>query len=88
MRKIHYRPVRHCSSGCHADGLIRGDASLAQEISGAEQRNGCFPALFGEHAEPHPPFLNVEDSIRTLSLRKDDFFPAIAMNSLAEAGSR
>jgi hypothetical protein len=40
--------VRNCSSACPAEGLIRGDASFAQEIAGAEQRDRCLLALFRE----------------------------------------
>jgi len=61
--------------------LIRGDASLAQEIAGAEQRDGRFLALFGDHAEPHLSILNEEDSIGMVSLRKDWLFRAIVTNS-------
>jgi hypothetical protein len=41
-----------CSRRCHTEGLIRSDASLAQEIAASGQCNGRFLAVFGDHAKP------------------------------------
>ncbi len=73
------------SGSCQAERLIRSDAALAQEIAGAEQRDGCFLSLFGDHAEPRPSLLNVEDGVRWLSLRKDGLFRAIVVKGPADA---
>src|SRR5260370_42035319 len=77
--------LRNRSSGCHADGLIRGDTSFAHEIAGAEQCDSCFLALLGDHAEPYSAVLNVIHSIRWLSLRKDGLFQTILTNSPPDA---
>ena len=58
---------------------------FAQEIAGAEQRDGCFLALFGDYAESYSPFLNVIDSVRRLSLQKDGLFRAILVNRPSDA---
>jgi len=85
---LQYRAIGSCGRGCGAQGLIRGDASLAHEIAGAEQRDGCFLALFGQHAEPDPPLLDIEDCVRTLSLGKDHLLRAVVTKSPADASSR
>lgn len=54
--------------------LVGSDATFAHEIAGAEQRDGCFLALFGDYAESYSPFRNVIDSVRSLSLQKDGCF--------------
>jgi len=64
--------------------LIGSDASFAQEIIRPEQRDGCFLALFGDHAEPYSPLLNVIRRDRRLSLRKDDLLRAIPVKSPAD----
>jgi hypothetical protein len=80
--------VRHGSSGCQADSLIGSEASLAQEVTRAEQSDGCFLTLLGEHGQPHSSFLNVEHRVRPISLGKDGLFVTIAAYCSADAGLR
>ena len=80
--------IRNCGSGCQANGLIRGQASFAEEIAGTEERDGRFLALFGDHAQPNPPRLKVEHSVRALALRKNGLFRFIASDTPAHARVR
>src|ERR1700751_36068 len=80
--------VRHGSSSSQADSLIRREASFSQEVTRAEESDGCFLTLFGEHAELHAPLLNVKHSVRPVSLGKDGLFGTIATHCSADAGLR
>jgi hypothetical protein len=68
--------------------MIRGYASFTQKVTGAQQTDGGFLALFGEHAEPHPSFLYVKHSIGTVSLQEDTLLRPIVTHNPAEAGIR
>src|ERR1700730_1504035 len=62
----------HCCGCRHAPGLP-GQASLAAEIAGSEDCNDRFFPLLGNHGELHFAALDVENRIRRLPLRKDNF---------------
>jgi len=80
--------VGDSSSTCQADRLIGGQASLAQEIARAKQRQGCFLAVLGEHAQPHRARLDVEHGVGALALRKYGLFRLVAKDSAADACTR
>src|ERR1700730_2763905 len=61
----------HCCGCRHAPGLP-GQASLAAEIADSKNCNDRFFPLLGKHGELHFAFLDVENRIRWLALRKDN----------------
>jgi hypothetical protein len=65
--------------------VIRGQTPFAHKIAGPKQGNGRFFALFGDHAKPYSPLLNVEDSIGTLSLGEDGLLRVVVKNCPADA---
>src|SRR6266536_5620019 len=54
----------------HAQGLRR-QASFAKEITRSKDRNDCFFALLGNNGDLDLALLDVENSIRRISLRED-----------------
>jgi hypothetical protein len=48
-----------------------GEATLADKISGFEECDDCFLTLRRDNGDFDPPFSNVEDGIRRLSLGED-----------------
>jgi hypothetical protein len=67
--------------------MIRGETSFTHEIAGAQQRDGRFLTLFGDHTQPNPPLLDVEDRVGTFSLGENGLLRAIAKNRSAHAST-
>ena len=66
----HDHAFHHCRRRSNAQWLP-GQAPLAAEIASSKDRNDCFFALLGNDGDFDLALLNVENSIRRLSLRKD-----------------
>ena len=60
-------------------------ASLAEELSGFQDTDHGFLALFGDYENLDPPLLNIENRIRDISLRKNDFVVVKIQNGFALA---
>ncbi len=71
-----------------ANGLIRGEALLAQKIVRTKQGQRYVLALFGLHAELHIALLNAEHSVSAIALRKDGCFRTMVTNSPARFNGR
>jgi len=67
----HDHTFSHCGGRSDAQWLP-GQASLAAEIARSKDRNDCFFPLLGNNGEFDLAVLDVEDSIRRLTLREDN----------------
>src|SRR6185436_15055602 len=75
-RTIGYR--RRCR---HPQPLTR-EASFAEEVTLAQNRNDRLLALFGGHSEFHLAFPQIEQGVRRFSLRED-----VAVRAILNSGS-
>ena len=61
---------RHGGGAGHAHRLA-GQASLAEEVAGAQKGDHCFLALFGDYRELDLAFLDIEEGIGWIALQED-----------------
>src|SRR5436190_10328771 len=70
--------------------LLPGKTCFTEEFVWPKNCNDCFLSLVGNNGALGLPFLNVEDRIRGVSLRKDDLVLAVFANGpyLADLGEK
>src|SRR6266566_6197827 len=78
----HYLAFHHRGGARHAQQLPC-QTSLAEEIALSKDRNDCFFPLFGKNGDFDLALLDVENSIRRLSLREDSLFLLVFGNGSA-----
>jgi len=66
----HDLAFHHCRHSRHAQRLPH-QASFANEIADSKDRDDCFFPLLGNNGDFNLALLDVENSIRRLSLRED-----------------
>src|SRR5216683_2750399 len=72
----HDRASLNCGGRRHAPGLT-SQAPLAKEIADPKNCDNGFFSLLGKYGQRHSAFLDVENSIRGLLLRKDNLISLI-----------
>ena len=70
LRQPNDRALRHRGGGRHAHGLA-GQAALAEEVSGPEERGDGLLALRGEDRQLELPPLDEEHGVGGVTLRED-----------------
>jgi hypothetical protein len=68
--------------------LSRGNALLSAKVTRAQQGDGRFFSGLGNHAEPDPAALDIENVLRGIALGKGPLFVAKVNNRSAQSGLR
>jgi hypothetical protein len=77
MVALSTRVITESSTALAVETRPSGQTTLADEISGFEERDDCFLTLIGNNCDFDPAFSNVEDGIRGLALAEDDLTPPV-----------
>jgi hypothetical protein len=83
----HRHAVRHRGSCCQAPWLS-DQATFTKEFVGTQERDNGLLALLGQHCDFDLAFLEIENCIRGVALRKKDFSLSVRGNGPALRGGR